>query len=154
VFGSRHSVAGLCVVVALALPVATLAKTKPRSGPDAYREMIPTSTGGKAVGGSSGGASALPLAPKTAVTLGGAGRGGRTLRKVATSPRFGAPTEQLPESTAASIPRDSSVGAGLAAASRAVGSGDRDLIALVAALGATTLAVTTAAVVRARRSRR
>jgi hypothetical protein len=148
-----HCVLGLSLLAALTFSGPALAG-KPRAGPDAYSELVPTSSGDKAVGSGNRAGAALPLTATAVHALRNARSSSGGLRAVATSPRLGAPTKQLPKPAQSSVPRNASLGAGIGSATSAVGGGSDHLLALVAALGATTAVVLAAAIVRARARRR
>jgi len=144
-FGGRNSVLVLPVLVALVLAAPALATKPPPSVVDAYREMVPTSGGSKALG--SGGGRARPLSLHASVALSAGSRGGavdrrdaRLLRRIATSPQLGAPTKGL--------------GAGIAATSGGSGTDEEHLLALIAALALTPLAAVALMVARSRRAGR
>jgi len=152
-----HCVLGLSLLAALTFSGPALAG-KPRSGPDAYSEPVPTSSGGKAVGSKAVGSAtragaALPLTAAAVHALRNARSSSSGLRAVATSPRLGAPTKQLRRPAQNSVPHSASLSAGIGSATSAVGGGSDHLLALVAALSATTAVLLAAAIARARTRR-
>ena len=122
----RKSQLVLAACLALTLtPVgaASAAKRPPRPGDvsavDVYRESIPTSGGARPVG--SGSSSGIPLSPTARANLEAVGSRGTELKRVATSPKLGAPTTRLRPVPARSHPGRSAVGSPRRRAPSAVG---------------------------------
>ncbi|MDQ2982446.1 MAG: hypothetical protein M3R70_00765 [Actinomycetota bacterium] len=128
----KREVALAACLVGLFVPVGAASATKkpPPGAVDAYRESVPTADGSRGVGDGSG--RGLPLSPKAQKGL----RNSPTLKRIATSPKLGAPSKRLhpvgeQDASAASL------GRGIKAATGALGSGNTHMLALLAALGAT-----------------
>ncbi len=137
------------MAAALLAPASALAQSPaPAAAVDAYRESIPTAQGPHPAGSGSRRSLGPPLQRAIVVEL-GSDPTGKLLRRVATSPKLGAPAIAPP---AASEPlRAWSVGRGASAVEAAVrGISDRAL-GLIVALGAITV-IAVAASVRRRRS--